>query len=249
MSDQSLNHPDEDLDLAGKDQSANKAQESLRGGNIRLVPEAIRRTIIRDGYGSKIDSIVRHISYLVQDDPDVKCLVFSQWSDVLGLVGLSLDLNNIGHVKLDGASVKSAVKEFNENKDKRVFMLHAKSQSAGLTLLKATHVFICEPLVNPVLQAQAVSRVHRIGQTKETFVHYYLIRDTIEIPCFELFERSTATTSGTTNEEVDDHTNEKSSSLPILASQVSNAQNRHGELVSLHDLRFVFRMQKRMLNE
>lgn len=249
MSDQSLNHPDEDLDLAGKDQSANKAQESLRGGNIRLVPEAIRRTIIRDGYGSKIDSIVRHISYLVQDDPDVKCLVFSQWSDVLGLVGLSLDLNNIGHVKLDGASVKSAVKEFNENKDKRVFMLHAKSQSAGLTLLKATHVFICEPLVNPVLQAQAVSRVHRIGQTKETFVHYYLIRDTIEIPCFELFERSTATTSGTTNEEADDHTNEKSSSLPILASQVSNAQNRYGELVSLHDLRFVFRMQKRMLNE
>ncbi|KAF9134646.1 hypothetical protein BGX30_011812 [Mortierella sp. GBA39] len=245
MSDQPPNRVDEDLDLANKDQSANKSQESFRGGNLRLVPEAIRRTIIRDGYGSKIDSIVRHISYLVQDDPDVKCLVFSQWSDVLGLVGLSLDLNNIGHVKLDGASVKSAVKEFNENNDKRVFMLHAKSQSAGLTLLKATHVFICEPLVNPVLQAQAVSRVHRIGQTKETFVHYYLIRDTIEIPCFELFERSTATT----NEELDDRTNEKSSSLPILASQVSNAQNRYGELVSLHDLRFVFRMQKRMLNE
>lgn len=249
MSDQSLNRLDEDMDLASKDQSANTAQESPRGGNIRLVPEAIRRTIIRDGYGSKIDSIVRHISYLVQDDADIKCLVFSQWSDVLGLVGLSLDLNNIGHVKLDGASVKSAVKEFNENKDKRVFMLHAKSQSAGLTLLKATHVFICEPLVNPVLQAQAVSRVHRIGQTKETFVHYYLIRDTIEIPCFELFERSTATTSDTRNEELDDRTNEKSSSLPILASQVSNAQNRYGELVSLHDLRFVFRMQKRMLNE
>ncbi|KAG9073352.1 hypothetical protein KI688_001144 [Linnemannia hyalina] len=229
MSDQPLSRLDGDSDLASKNQSANKTQESLREGNLRLVPEAIRRTIIRDGYGSKIDSIVRHISYLVQDDPDVKCLVFSQWSDVLGLVGLSLDLNNIGHVKLDGASVKSAVKEFNENMDKRVFMLHAKSQSAGLTLLKATHVFICEPLVNPVLQAQAVN--------------------TIEIPCFELFERSTATTPGTTNEELDDRTNEKSSSLPILASQVSNAQNRHGELVSLHDLRFVFRMQTRMLNE
>ncbi|KAF9155509.1 hypothetical protein BG015_009590 [Linnemannia schmuckeri] len=249
MSDQSLNCLDEKSGMISEDQSVDKAQNSLREGNLRLVPEAIRRTTIRDGYGSKIDSIVRHISYLVQNDPNVKCLVFSQWSDVLGLVGLSLDLNNIGHVKLDGASVKSAVKEFNDNKDKRVFMLHAKSQSAGLTLLSATHVFICEPLVNPVLQAQAVSRVHRIGQTKETFVHYYLIRDTIEIPCFELFERSTATRSEATNEEFDSRSRERSSSLSILASQVSSAQNRHGELVSLNDLRFLFRMQRTILNE
>ncbi|KAF8930649.1 hypothetical protein BGZ47_000457 [Haplosporangium gracile] len=249
MSDQSLNCLDEDSEMIREDLSADKAWNSLREGNLRLVPEAIRRTTIRDGYGSKIDSIVRHISYLVQDDPNVKCLVFSQWSDVLGLVGLSLDLNNIGHVKLDGASVKSAVKEFNENKDKRVFMLHAKSQSAGLTLLSATHAFICEPLVNPVLQAQAVSRVHRIGQTKETFVHYYLIRDTIEIPCFELFERSTAISSEATNEELDSHNKERSASSSILASQVSSAQNRHGELVSLNDLRFLFRMQRTMLNK
>lgn len=129
MSEALPNHLEDELEVANEGQSA-KARDSLREGNIRLVPEAIRRTTIRDGYGSKIDSIVRHISFLIEDDPNVKCLVFSQWSDVLGLVGQSLDLNNIGHVKLDGASVKSAVKKFNEDKDKRVFMLHAKSQSA-----------------------------------------------------------------------------------------------------------------------
>lgn len=129
MSEALPNHLGDELELAIEGQSV-KARDSLHEGNIRLVSEAIRRTTIRDGYGSKIDSIVRHISFLVQDDPDVKCLVFSQWSDVLGLVGQSLDLNNIGYVKLDGASAKSAVKEFNQDKDKRVFMLHAKSQSA-----------------------------------------------------------------------------------------------------------------------
>ncbi|KAF9950655.1 hypothetical protein BGZ65_006454, partial [Modicella reniformis] len=144
-----------------------KEAEHHHGSIMRLVPEAIRRMIIQDGYGSKIDSIVRHIAFLVKEDPETKCLVFSQWTSLLKLVGDSLTMNHIGLVKLDGGSLKTAVRAFKENPDKHVFMLHAKSQSAGLTLLSATHIFICEPLVNPVLQAQAVSRVHRIGQTKE----------------------------------------------------------------------------------
>ncbi|KAF9920530.1 hypothetical protein FBU30_009623 [Linnemannia zychae] len=254
MSDSITNPLAEEAESLVDDQSLVEMQDSIPDVDVRLVPEAIRRTIIRDGYGSKIDSIVRHIVYLVQDDPNVKCLVFSQWSTLLGLVGESLDRNNIGHVKLDGASVKSAVKLFNEDKNKRVFMLHAKSQSAGLTLLSATHVFICEPLINPVLQAQAVSRVHRIGQTKETFVHFYLIRDTVEMPCFDLFERNTALNSAmATSKESDPqqphhpHPHDESLSTAIIASEVSKAQNRHGEMVNLNDLRFIFRMQKIML--
>ncbi|GJJ70612.1 E3 ubiquitin-protein ligase SHPRH [Entomortierella parvispora] len=152
---------------------------------VRMVPEAIRRVAIIDGYGSKVDSIVRHIVYLVQEDPETKCLVFSQWTSLLALIADSLEKNMIGMVKLQG-NLNSAVKQFKENKNKHVFMLHAKSQSAGLTLIDATHVFICEPLVNPVLQAQAVSRVHRIGQRKETFVYYYLVLNSVEIPCFDL---------------------------------------------------------------
>ncbi|KAG0303951.1 hypothetical protein BGZ98_006097, partial [Dissophora globulifera] len=163
------------------------------------VPAQIQQVKIQTGYGSKIDSIVRHIRFLIQEDPTVKCLVFSQWSNLLHLMTDSLTINQIGFVRLDGASNKSAVHEFKTNKAKSVFMLHAKSQSAGLTLLQATHVFICEPLVNPALQAQAVSRVHRIGQTKETFVHYYLLKDTVEVPCFELFERNSATATGSSH--------------------------------------------------
>ena len=39
--------------------------------------------------------------------------------------------------------------------------------SSGLTLINASHVFLCEPLVNPALELQGISRVHRIGQQKE----------------------------------------------------------------------------------
>ncbi|KAF9356387.1 hypothetical protein BGX26_005332 [Mortierella sp. AD094] len=161
---------------------------ALSSDSIQPVPERIQLVKVQGGYGSKIDSIVRHIKFLTQEDPTVKCLVFSQWSNLLHLLTESLTINQIGYIRLDGASNKSAVHEFKTNKDKHVFMLHAKSQSAGLTLLQATHIFICEPLVHPALQAQAVSRVHRIGQTKKV--------NTVEIPCFELFERNSASVTG-----------------------------------------------------
>ncbi|KAG0211948.1 hypothetical protein BGX33_003974 [Mortierella sp. NVP41] len=228
MSDSAASPLEEESGLLVEGRSVDKGGESLRESHLVLVPEDIRRTTIQDGYGSKIDSIVRHITYLVHDDPKVKCLVFSQWSNLLSLVGQSLDQNHIGYVKLDGASVKSAVKGFKENDDKHVFMLHAKSQSAY------------------------------------TFVHYYLIRNTVEIPCFELFERNTTARTGASNhhEQVKDGSAGSSSSAlvvdegdqdivesdiaAITASQISNAQNRNGELVKLADLKYCFRMQKMM---
>ncbi|KAG0001942.1 hypothetical protein BGZ79_003903 [Entomortierella chlamydospora] len=265
----SVAEPETDLTLTSEtSEGSSSPSASLQSkvyhvNNLRLVPETIRRMPIEDGYGSKIDSITRHISYLVREDPEAKCLVFSQWNNLLQLLSESLTKNRIGFVKLTGASVKTAVRQFKENQDKHVFMLHAKSQSAGLTLLSATHIFICEPLVNPVLQAQAVSRVHRIGQTKTTFVHYYLINNTVEIPCFDLFERKQAAASGASthhDQNEDNHgsftetstsacstiKDELDSDIATTASEVAKAQNQEGELVKLEDLKYCFRVQKQM---
>ena len=37
-------------------------------------------------------------------------------------------------------------------------------QAAGLTLVRASRVFLLEPAMDPAIEQQAVSRVHRIGQ-------------------------------------------------------------------------------------
>lgn len=46
--------------------------------------------------------------------------------------------------------------------------------------VEANHVFLLEPLLNAAVEAQAVNRVHRGGQTRPTTVHRFVVRGTIE---------------------------------------------------------------------
>ncbi|KAJ3298009.1 Calcium-transporting ATPase 10, plasma membrane-type [Borealophlyctis nickersoniae] len=141
---------------------------------------------ISGSFGTKLDTIIRHIQYIRSTDPTAKALVFSQWEQVLDILGQGLTNNNLRWVKLEGGSRAKgkgkghAAVRFKEDPEIAVFMLNARSQSAGLTLVAATHVFLVEPVVNAGLEAQAINRVHRIGQRKATFVWRYIIRDTIE---------------------------------------------------------------------
>lgn len=126
-------------------------------------------------YGTKIDIILRHLSWLREKDASCQVVIFSQWAEMLDLLDYVLTYKGIKH-----ASVKSHMNEFKKDTDYACFLLHAKNESAGLTLVNATHVYLCEPLINTTLEVQAISRIHRIGQTKPTTVWLFVIRDTIE---------------------------------------------------------------------
>lgn len=52
--------------------------------------------------------------------------------------------------------------------------------SASVNLTVANHVHILEPHWNPMAEAQAVDRVHRIGQRWDVLITRYLIKDSIE---------------------------------------------------------------------
>ena len=45
---------------------------------------------------------------------------------------------------------------------------------------EAQHVIMVEPLLDPAVQAQAIGRVHRIGQTRKTYVHHFIVKDSVE---------------------------------------------------------------------
>jgi len=62
-----------------------------------------------------------------------------------------------------------------ENENVQVLLLPLSSGSKGLNLIEATHVFLVEPILNMASEQQGIGRVHRIGQTKPTFVHRFYV--------------------------------------------------------------------------
>jgi E3 ubiquitin-protein ligase SHPRH len=81
---------------------------------------------------------------------------------------------------------KEGIKTFKADPSIECLLLDAKSDSSGLTLVNATCVFLCEPLINPAIELQAINRVHRIGQQRPTTVFMYLISDTVEEAIYDI---------------------------------------------------------------
>jgi hypothetical protein len=75
----------------------------------------------------------------------------------------------------------------------QILLMPSRFGANGLTLIEATQVIILAPFVNPAVEAQAISRVNRIGQTKPTTVHKLLIAPSIEEKLSELAARKRAT--------------------------------------------------------
>ncbi|MPC35311.1 E3 ubiquitin-protein ligase SHPRH [Portunus trituberculatus] len=69
---------------------------------------------------------------------------------------------------------------FKTNSQISALLLPISSGANGLNIVEARHVILVEPILNPAAELQAIGRVHRIGQTKETTVHRFLVRKTIE---------------------------------------------------------------------
>ncbi|GIZ49699.1 hypothetical protein CKM354_001272600 [Cercospora kikuchii] len=145
--------------------------------------EEVKSIDLPVSYGSKIDTLGRHLHWIREHDPGAKSIVFSQYRDFLDVLGTALHDFKIGCARLGR---KGAVEKFRTDASVDCLLLDAKTDSSGLTLVNATHVFICEPLIQTAVELQAIARVHRIGQTRATTVWMYLINDTVEEAIYEI---------------------------------------------------------------
>lgn len=139
---------------------------------------------VEGSHSTKVEAIIRRIFYLKATDPFVKVLIFSTWDRVLDVLEEALGQNGVSHLRLKpGTKYESTLEKFKnvgEEETVTALLLLVKLGSKGLNLTEATHVMMVEPLLNPSEELQAIGRVHRIGQTRPTFVHRFLIKETIE---------------------------------------------------------------------
>jgi len=128
---------------------------------------------------TKLDALLELLEDTVAEGH--RTLIFSQFTQYLGKARDRLDAAGISYSYLDGKTRNraKAISDFKDG-DTSVFLISLKAGGFGLNLTEADYVILLDPWWNPATEAQAVDRVHRIGQTKHVMVYRLVSKDTIE---------------------------------------------------------------------
>ncbi|NMR20226.1 DEAD/DEAH box helicase [Cellulomonas fimi] len=140
---------------------------------------------------TKLDVLDDMLREIVADGHRV--LVFSQFTGVLARVRTRLEARGVEHSYLDGTTRRrAAVIERFRTGEAPVFLISLKAGGFGLTLTEADYVVVLDPWWNPAVEAQAVDRVHRIGQRRTVVVYRLVATGTIEEKVMALKEGKSA---------------------------------------------------------
>ena len=101
---------------------------------------------------------------------------------MLSILRHHLDQRGIVYEYLDGQTRdrRSCVERFQNDPNCPLFLISLKAGGFGLNLTSAEYVFLLDPWWNPAVEAQAVDRVHRIGQKNPVLIYRMIAPGTVE---------------------------------------------------------------------
>jgi SWI/SNF-related matrix-associated actin-dependent regulator of chromatin subfamily A3 len=132
---------------------------------------------------SKVEALLEILKATAQD-PTNKTIVFSQWISFLDLIQPQLNLHGLKFTRIDGsmtATQRDAALEALDNDPSTTVMLASLAVcSVGLNLVAANQVIMADSWWAPAIEDQAVDRVHRLGQQRETKVFRLVVEGSVE---------------------------------------------------------------------
>ncbi|KAF5643190.1 SNF2 family domain protein [Fusarium sp. NRRL 52700] len=115
----------------------------------------------------------------------IKSVVFTFWRKMLDLLELALRREGFKFTRIDGqrslGERTSALRCFRNDDSCTVMIATIGSIGEGVDLTAANFVHIVEPHWNPMLEEQALDRVHRMGQTRDVVATRYITSNSIEM--------------------------------------------------------------------
>lgn len=135
---------------------------------------------------AKLDALIPSLAELAAEGH--KVLVFSQFTSFLSIVRARLDGANLCHEYLDGSTRdrQKRVDRFQSDAACPIFLISLKAGGQGLNLTAADYVYLLDPWWNPAVEAQAIDRAHRIGQSRHVIATRLVARGTIEEKILQL---------------------------------------------------------------
>ncbi|KGE18360.1 DEAD/DEAH box helicase [Paenibacillus wynnii] len=177
--------------LNGEDFRSNRIK--ILAGLTRLRQLCCHPSLFVEGYqgsSAKFEQLLEIIEECRSSGK--RMLVFSQFTEMLKLIGRELGLQGVPYFYLDGQTRASQrvelCNQFNDG-ERDLFLISLKAGGTGLNLTGADTVILYDLWWNPAVEQQAADRAHRIGQKKVVQVIRLVTQGTVEDKMYELQQK------------------------------------------------------------
>jgi len=131
--------------------------------------------------------IVALLQAIDEMKPDEKGVIFSQFTTFLDRIENALEASGHLFTRVDGSmnamSRLEAMSDFSKEDVKnstRFILCSLRAAGTGINLTQGNVVFMMDLWWNTSVQAQAMDRVHRLGQKRKVRVYTFVMKDSIE---------------------------------------------------------------------
>jgi SNF2 family DNA or RNA helicase len=197
-----LRHSREEVFKSIREKGLNKARMQVLAALTRLRQICCHpRLVGSDVPSGKTETLFELVDQLLAEGQ--KVLVFSQFVQMLEIIRAECNQRNIKTYIITGQTKErlEVVNAFQADPDPCVFLLSLRAAGTGLNLTAASYVILYDPWWNPAVEAQAIDRTHRIGQTQTVNAYRLIAPNTVEDKIWELQQRKAQTISDVLGEE------------------------------------------------
>ncbi|MCJ1395911.1 hypothetical protein MMC18_008797 [Xylographa bjoerkii] len=141
----------------------------------------LAKTMLVGTASAKLSYLLDRIAALHLDE---KIIVFYEGDHIAWYIAQALELIHVQHlIYAKGTAVSlraSYLKWFNSTETYRVLLMDLPQAAHGLNVASASRIFFVNPVWSPSIEAQAIKRAHRIGQTRPVYVETLVLKNTFE---------------------------------------------------------------------
>lgn len=174
------------------DQQINRSKLEILSGITRLRQICDTPSLFMDDFQGESGKLTSLIELLLQlKEGEHRVLIFSQFRKMLAYIADQLESLGMTFYTLTGSTPatqrQNMTQAFNAG-SRDAFLISLKAGGVGLNLTGADTVILVDLWWNPAVEAQAISRAHRMGQTEKVECYRLITRGTIEEKIQELQE-------------------------------------------------------------
>jgi SNF2 family DNA or RNA helicase len=154
-----------------------------------------------DAISGKTETLFELLEPLLAENQ--KVLLFSQFVQMLRILEKDCATRQIPTHILTGETKdrQQVMQAFQQDTNAGVFLLSLRAAGTGLNLTTASNVVLYDPWWNPAVEAQAIDRSHRIGQTVTVNAYRLIAPGTVEEKIWELQQRKAQTIADVLGEQ------------------------------------------------